>query len=54
MPVTIIDNFKIITPDQPPVVDGYFIRAVFGVSEQEFIEKLARGDYGNIWKEEHQ
>ena len=38
-------------PDSPPVVDEAFIRMLFGVSEQEFVEKLALGDYGDIWEE---
>lgn len=38
------------SPDTPPVVDEACIQMLFGVSEKEFIEKLARGDYGDIWE----
>lgn len=43
---------RINLPPNPPRVDEQFIKILFGVStEQEFIEKLARGDYGDIWED---
>ena len=40
--------------DVPPNLAEILIPVLFGVPLDEFIEKLHRGDYGDIWRHENE